>query len=303
MAKSYKSKALPDGSDIFPARDEAEKKYRKSGKFSWVFKLLLCSIIVFCFVADVAVVSLLFKVLVYDKEWGLYATACVALIGFDVLAIFIGMEYARSVYGYKVRKALIIASIIGFLMMFFIIGYVRLTTINETANESTGDNLINREEELLDEPEDSSSKKNQSLAFFYILAPFITSIASGVCSFLLTGDLAEKEIIATEECREALKNVQKEITAELKEAEHIPTLDELLKNDEARYNIAKNEAIAYAKEMADYVKNYLKKLAKDPSAINRLSDDDSSNLVQLMDENKQITLMIDRHGKDYNGVA
>lgn len=241
-------------------------------------------IMIFCATVDGFVFYSLFSRISYDSPMMLGVQISGFLFGFDVVPIFIGIQYKRLRQGLtKDKFVLVMALIVCGLALAMNIA-LRIMTV-DLMSPSTVSNVTSYMGTVTQENTESNIDATAiALTIFGMGIPVVTSLGSCLISFITYNPLGiKKQRIAEmiEDTRDEVRRFDAIISdydAEPDFAEHLE------EEDEAKYQEAKMMHKALVISHCDYVRERLKEHLGNPTSNNVLSEAACENILARLDK-------------------
>lgn len=258
-------------------------------------------IMIFCATVDGVVFYSLFSSISYDSPMMLGVQIAGFLFGFDVVPIFIGIQYKRLRQGITKDRFVLIMALVVCTLAFAMNIVIRIMTIDlispatlSTATSYMG--AVTRET-----TETGIDATAISLVMFGIGIPVITSLGSCLISFITYNPLKiKKQRIA--EMMEDTRDEIRRLDAILDDYDAEPNFAENLEvEDETKYQEMQMLHKALVVGYCDYVRERLKEQLGNPTSNNVLSESVCEIIFARLD--KEIGLLSTQAGEDTQAVA
>lgn len=241
-------------------------------------------IMIFCATVDGFVFYSLFSRISYDSPIMIGVQISGFLFGFDVVPIFIGIQYKRLRQGLtKDRVVLIMALIVcGLAVAMNIV--LRILTI-DLISPSTVSNATSYMGTVVQENTESHIDATAiALTIFGMGIPVVTSLGSCLISFITYNPLEiRKKRIA--EMMEDTRDIVRRFDAIIGDYDAEPDFEKHLEEeDEAKYQEMQTMHKALVISYCDYVRERLKEYLGTPVSNNVLSEDECENILTRLDK-------------------
>ena len=260
------------------------KKYRADTPMDKSFVPYL--IMVLCGTIDAACFINLFKMISYDSPFLLAIQVAGFLFAFDVVPLYLGIQFRRIKQGISKDKFIMWMALIVCAMACVLNIVLRLMTMDQMAPDLSASTVsfIGSTPQGVQESEATGVDATAlGLALVGIVIPFVTSLGSFFISYLTYNPLMvrkrnQEELIAEkkDEIRR-LDAILFEYDADTDFAEH------LIQDDTGKYEEMKKMQRALVLSYADYVRQRLKEHLANPTAINALSEETCVVILERLD--------------------
>ena len=260
------------------------KKYRADTPMDKSFVPYL--IMVLCGTIDAACFINLFKMISYDSPFLLAIQVAGFLFAFDVVPLYLGIQFRRIKQGISKDKFIMWMALIVCAMACVLNIVLRLMTMDQMAPDLSASTVsfIGTTSQGVQESEAAGVDATAlGLALVGIVIPFVTSLGSFFISYLTDNPLMvrkrnQEELIAEkkDEIRR-LDAILFEYDADTDFAEH------LIQDDTGKYEEMKKMQRALVLSYADYVRQRLKEHLANPTAINALSEETCVVILERLD--------------------
>ena len=260
------------------------KKYRADTPMDKSFVPYL--IMVLCGTIDAACFINLFKMISYDSPFLLAIQVAGFLFAFDVVPLYLGIQFRRIKQGISKDKFIMWMALIVCAMACVLNIVLRLMTMDQMAPDLSASTVsfIGTTSQGVQESEAAGVDATAlGLALVGIVIPFVTSLGSFFISYLTYNPLMvrkrnQEELIAEkkDEIRR-LDAILFEYDADTDFAEH------LIQDDTGKYEEMKKMQRALVLSYADYVRQRLKEHLANPTAINALSEETCVVILERLD--------------------
>lgn len=241
-------------------------------------------IMIFCATVDGFVFYSLFSRISYDSPMMLGIQISGFLFGFDVVPIFIGIQYKRLRQGLTKDKFVLVMALIVCGLAFAMNIALRIMTV-DLMSPSTVSNVTSYIGTVTHENTESNIDATAiALTIFGMGIPVVTSLGSCLISFITYNPLGiKKQRIAEmiEDTRDEVRRFDAIISdydAEPDFAEHLE------EEDEAKYQEVKMMYKALVISHCDYVRERLKEHLGNPTSNNVLSEAACENILARLDK-------------------
>ncbi len=240
-------------------------------------------IMLFCATVDGVVFYSLFSRISYDSPMMLGVQIAGFLFGFDVVPIFIGIQYKRLRQGITKDRFVLIMALVVCGLAFAINIALRLMTI-DLISPSTASAATSYMGTVTQETADSGIDATAiALTIFGMGIPVVTSLGSCLISFITYNPLGIKKQ-RTAEMMEDTRDEVRRFDAILDDYDAEPDFAENLEaEDEAKYQemqmMHKAQVIGYC----DYVRERLKEQLGNPTSNNVLSESVCETILSRLD--------------------
>lgn len=240
-------------------------------------------IMIFCATVDGFVFYSLFSRISYDSPVTLGVQISGFLFGFDVVPIFIGIQYKRLRQGLTKDKFILIMALIVCGLVFAMNIALRIMTI-DLVSPSPASNAISYMGEVVQENTESNVGSTAiALTIFGMGIPVVTSLGSCLISFITYNPLnIKKRRIAEmiEDNRDDIRRFDAIIADYDAEPDFAKYLEE---EDEAKYQEMKMLHRALVISHCDYVRERLKEHLGNPTSNNVLSESSCETILARLD--------------------
>lgn len=260
------------------------KKYKADTPMDKSFVPYL--IMLLCGTIDAACFINLFKMISYDSPFLLGIQVAGFLFAFDVVPLYLGIQFRRIKQGLSKDKFIMWLAFIVCAMACVLNIVLRLMTMDQMAPDlsSATTSFIGTVAQETQESETAGVDPTAlGLALVGIVIPFVTSLGSFFISYLTYNPLMvrkrnEEELLAEkkDEIRR-LDAILYEYDADTEFAEH------LIQDDEGKFEEMKKMQRALVLSYCDYVRQRLKEHLANPTAINALSEETCVAILERLD--------------------
>lgn len=260
------------------------KKYKADTPMDKSFVPYL--IMLLCGTIDAACFINLFKMISYDSPFLLAIQVAGFLFAFDVVPLYLGIQFRRIKQGLSKDKFIMWLAFIVCAMACVLNIVLRLMTMDQMAPDlsSATTSFIGTVVQEAQESETAGVDPTAlGLALVGIVIPFVTSLGSFFISYLTYNPLMvrkrnEEELLAEkkDEIRR-LDAILFEYDADTEFAEH------LIQDDEGKFEEMKKMQRALVLSYCDYVRQRLKEHLANPTAINALSEETCVAILERLD--------------------
>lgn len=260
------------------------KKYKADTPMDKSFVPYL--VMLLCGTIDAACFINLFKMISYDSPFLLAIQVAGFLFAFDVVPLYLGIQFRRIKQGISKDKFIMWLAIVVCAMACALNIVLRLMTMDQMAPDlsSATTSFIGTVAQKTQESEAASVDPTAlGLALVGIVIPFVTSLGSFFISYLTYNPLMvrkrnEEELLAEkkDEIRR-LDAILFEYDADTEFAEH------LIQDDEGKFEEMKKMQRALVLSYCDYVRQRLKEHLANPTAINALSEETCVAILERLD--------------------
>lgn len=243
-------------------------------------------IMLLCGTIDAACFINLFKLISYDSPFLLAIQVAGFLFAFDVVPLYLGIQFRRIKQGISKDKFIMWMALIVCAMACVLNVVLRLMTMDLMAPDlsSAAVSFIGTTSQGVQESEGAGVDATAlGLALVGIVIPFVTSLGSFFISYLTYNPLMvrkrnQEELIAEkkDEIRR-LDAILFEYDADTEFAEY------LIQDDAGKYEEMKKMQRALVLSYADYVRQRLKEHLANPTAINALSEETCVAILERLD--------------------
>lgn len=243
-------------------------------------------IMALCGTIDAACFINLFKLISYDSPFLLAIQVAGFLFAFDVVPLYLGIQFRRIKQGISKDKFIIWMALIVCFMACVVNFVLRLMTMDQMAPDlsSATTSFISSVSQRPQESESAGVDPTAlGLALVGIVIPFITSLGSFFISYLTYNPLMvrkrnQEELIAEkkDEIRR-LNAILFEYDADTEFAEH------LIQDDAGKLEQMKRMQRALVLSYCDYVRQRLKEHLANPTAISALSEETCVAIMERLD--------------------
>lgn len=241
-------------------------------------------IMVFCATVDGVVFYSLFSRISYDSPIMLWVEIAGFLFGFDIIPVFVGIQYKRLRQGITKDKFVLIMALIACGLAFAMNIVLRILTINQTSASSVSIATSYMGTMAQETAESGIDATTIALTIFGMCIPVVTSLGSCLISYITYNPLQiKKQRIA--EMMEDTRDVVRRFDAILDDYDAEPDFAENLEmEDEAKYQemqmMHKAQVIGYC----DYVRERLKEQLGNPTSNNVLSESVCEAILARLDK-------------------
>jgi len=260
------------------------KKYKADTPMDKSFVPYL--IMVLCGTIDAACFINLFKMISYDSPFLLGIQVAGVLFAFDVVPLYLGIQFRRIKQGVSKDKFIMWLAFIVCAMACVLNIVLRLMTMDQMApdlSSATTSFIGTAAQEVQVSEETGVDPTALGLALVGIVIPFVTSLGSFFISYLTYNPLMvrkrnEEELLGEkkDEIRR-LDAILFEYDADTEFAEH------LIQDDEGKFQEMKKMQRALVLSYCDYVRQRLKEHLANPTAINALSEETCVAILERLD--------------------
>lgn len=260
------------------------KKYKADTPMDKSFVPYL--IMVLCGTIDAACFINLFKMISYDSPFLLGIQVAGFLFAFDVVPLYLGIQFRRTKQGLSKDKFIMWLAFIVCAMACVLNIVLRLMTMDQMApdlSSATTSFIGTAAQEVQVSEETGVDPTALGLALVGIVIPFVTSLGSFFISYLTYNPLMvrkrnEEELLGEkkDEIRR-LDAILFEYDADTEFAEH------LIQDDEGKFQEMKKMQRALVLSYCDYVRQRLKEHLANPTAINALSEETCVAILERLD--------------------
>lgn len=239
-----------------------------------------------CGIIDAVCFFNLFKLISYENEFLLAIQIGGFIIAFDVIPLFLGIQFRRIKQGISKDKFIIYMALVACVMACVLNIVLRLMTMDQMAPNlsESATSFIGSASQVVQESDATGIDVTAlSLALVGIVIPFITSLGSFLVSYLTYNPLMvrkrnQEELLA--EKHDELRRIE----AILFEYDSDPKFaDNLILDDTGKYEEMKKMQRALVLSYADYVRQRLKEHLANPTAINALSEETCGAILERLD--------------------
>ena len=243
-------------------------------------------IMVLCGTVDAACFINLFKQISYDSPFLLAIQVAGFLFAFDVVPLYLGIQFRRIKQGISKDKFIMSMALIVCVMACVLNIVLRLMTMDQTAPDLSSAAIRfvgNASQEVRDSETNGVDTTALCLALVGIVIPFVTSLGSFFISYLTYNPLLVRKRNQEELMGEKKDEIRRldailfEYDADAEFAEH------LIRDDIGRYTEMKKMQRALVLSYADYVRQRLKEHLANPTAINALSEETCTVISERLD--------------------
>lgn len=268
-------------------RLDVERKYKADTPFDNA--IVPYVIMIFCAAVDFFVFRSMFEKISYDSKIMMAVQIGGLLFGFDVVPIFIGIQYRRLKQGLSKDKFILkMALLVCALACALNVG-LRIATIDKMSPDlSSSSNSYYGAAETETESANKPDSTAVALSVFGMVLPVVTSLGSCFISYLTYNPL----LIRKKRLEEALVNkkdearrfdaILSEYNADLDYAERIK------KDDADKYNEIQKTRGAKVVGYCDYVRERIKEYMSDPTSTNILSKDEYAGILKRLDDEQPL---------------
>lgn len=258
-------------------------------------------IMAFCATVDGVVFYSLFSRISYDSSMMLGVQIAGFLFGFDIVPIFIGIQYKRLRQGITKDKFVLIMALVVCGLAFAMNIALRIMTIDLLSPSTVSASTSYMGTVTQETTETSIDTTAIALTIFGMGIPVVTSLGSCLISFITYNPLKiKKKRIA--EMMEDTRDEIRRFDAILDDYDAEPDFAENLEiEDKAKYHemqmMYKAQVIGYC----DYVRERLKEHLGNPTSNNVLSESICETILARLD--KELELLNAQDGTDTSAVA
>lgn len=258
-------------------------------------------IMAFCATVDGVVFYSLFSRISYDSPMMLGVEIAGFLFGFDIIPVFLGIQYKRLRQGITKDKFVLIMALIACGLAFAMNIVLRILTINQTSASSISIATSYMGRMSQETAESGIDATTIALTIFGMCIPVVTSVGSCLISYITYNPLQiQKQRIA--EMMEDTRDEVRRFDAILDDYDAEPDFAENLEmEDEAKYQemqmMHKAQVIGYC----DYVRERLKEQLGNPTSNNVLSESVCEAILARLD--KELGLLNTQAVTDTPAVA
>lgn len=260
-------------------------------------------IMIFCATVDGFVFYSLFSKISYDSPMMLGVQIAGFLFGFDVVPIFIGIQYKRLRQGLTKDKFILVMALIVCGLAFSMNIALRVTTIDlisPSAVRTVTSYIGTATQETTESGIDPTAI---ALTIFGMGIPVVTSLGSCLISFITYNPLGIKKQRLAEMIEDTRDEVRR-FDAIIDDYDAEPDFAEQLEaEDEAKYEEMKKMHRAMVVGYCDYVRERLKEHLGNPTSNNVLSEEICENILARLDKelaclDGQTSYTVDMSGRD-----
>lgn len=259
------------------------KKYKADTPLDKSFVPYL--IMVLCGTIDAACFINLFKIISYDSPFLLAIQVAGFLFAFDVVPLYLGIQFRRIKQGLSADKFILWLAFIVCAMACVLNIALRLMTMEQMAPDlsAAATSSIGTAAQGVQEEDAGVDATALGLALVGIVIPFVTSLGSFFISYLTYNPLLvrkrnEEELLAEK------KDEIRRLDAILFEYDADPAFAEhLVQDDAGDFEGMKKMQRALVLSYCDYVRQRLKEHLADPTAINALSEETCAAILERLD--------------------
>lgn len=243
-------------------------------------------IMLLCGTIDAACFINLFKLISYDSPFLLAIQVAGFLFAFDVVPLYLGIQFSRIKQGISKDKFIMWMALIVCTMACVLNIVLRLMTMDQMAPDlsSATNSFIGGVSQGTQDSETARVDPTAlGLALVGIVIPFVTSLGSFFISYLTYNPLVvrkrnQEELIAEkkDEIRR-LDAILFEYDADTEFAEH------LIQDDTGKFEEMKKMQRALVLSYCDYVRQRLKEHLANPTAVNALSEETCVAILERLD--------------------
>ncbi len=243
-------------------------------------------IMLLCGTIDAACFINLFKLISYDSPFLLAIQVAGFLFAFDVVPLYLGIQFRRIKQGISKDKFIMWMALIVCTMACVLNIVLRLMTMDQMApdlSSATTSFIGGVSQGTQESATDGVDPTALGLALVGIVIPFVTSLGSFFISYLTYNPLMvrkrnQEELIAEkkDEIRK-LDAILFEYDADTEFAEH------LIQDDTGKFEEMKKMQRALVLSYCDYVRQRLKEHLANPTAINALSEETCVVILERLD--------------------
>lgn len=258
-------------------------------------------IMAFCATVDGVVFYSLFSRISYDSPIMLWVEIAGGLFGFDIIPVFVGIQYKRLRQGITKDKFVLIMALIACGLAFAMNIVLRILTINQTSASSVSITTSYMGTMTQEAAESGIDATTIALTIFGMCIPVVTSLGSCLISYITYNPLqVKKQRIA--EMLEDTRDEVRRFDAILDDYDAEPDFAENLEmEDEGKFQemqmIHKAQVIGYC----DYVRERLKEQLGNPTSNNVLSESVCETVLARLD--KELRLLNAQAAADTPVVA
>lgn len=258
-------------------------------------------IMAFSATVDGVVFYSLFSRISYDSPMMLGVEIAGFLFGFDIIPVFLGIQYKRLRQGITKDKFVLIMALIACGLAFAMNIVLRILTINQTSASSVSIATSYMGTMAQETAESGIDATTIALTIFGIGIPVVTSVGSCMISFIIYNPLKiKKQRIA--EMMEDTRDEVRRFDAILDDYDAEPDFAENLEvEDEAKYPEIQMMHIAQVIGYCDYVRERLKEKLGNPTSNNVLSESVCETILARLD--KELRLLSTQVATDTPAVA
>lgn len=241
-------------------------------------------IMAFCATVDGVVFYSLFSRLSYDSPMMLGVEIAGFLLGFDIIPVFLGIQYKRLRQGITKDKFVLLMALIACGLAFAMNIILRILTINQTSASSVSIATSYMGTMAQETAESGIDATTIALTIFGMCIPVVTSVGSCLISYITYNPLKiKKQRIA--EMMEDTRDEVRRFDAILDDYDAEPDFAENLEmEDVAKYQemqmMQKAQVIGYC----DYVRERLKEQLGNPTSNNVLSESVCETILARLDK-------------------
>lgn len=241
-------------------------------------------IMIFCATVDGFVFYSLFSKISYDSPMMLGVQIAGFLFGFDVVPIFIGIQYKRLRQGLTKDKFILVMALIVCGLAFSMNIALRVTTIDlisPSAVRTVTSYIGTTTQETTESGIDPTAI---ALTIFGMGIPVVTSLGSCLISFITYNPLGIKKQRLAEMIEDTRDEVRR-FDAIIDDYDAEPDFAEQLEaEDEAKYEEMRKMHRAMVVGYCDYVRERLKEHLGNPTSNNVLSEEICENILVRLDK-------------------
>ena len=258
-------------------------------------------IMVFCATVDGVVFYSLFSRISYDSPMMLAVQIAGFLFGFDIIPIFVGIQYKRLRQGITKDRFVLVMALVACGLAFAMNIVLRILTIDQTSPSSLSTVTSYMGTVTQETVESGIDATTIALTIFGMCIPVVTSLGSCLISYITYNPLQIKKQ-RTAEMMEDTRDEVRRFDAILDDYDAEPDFAENLKmEDEAKYQemqiMHKAQVIGYC----DYVRERLKEQLGNPTSNNVLSESVCETIIARLD--KELGLLNTQAATDTPAVA
>ncbi len=271
-----------------------KKKYQSDTPLDKSFVPYL--VMAICAVVDTSFFVSLFKMISYDSPFMIFIEVLGFLFAFDVVPIYLGIQYKRVKQRLSNDKMIMILALAVIIIGFALNIALRATTISIMTPDLSNASTSYFGAVTASEASGTISPSNISLTICGMGIPIITSVGSFYISYFAYNPLAIKKR-KLEELMAADVDAIRRIEALLKEYEADTDFEQrLFADDEGKYEEMKKTHKALVISYCDYVRQRLKEYIANPTSNNILSEECCTEIINRLD--KELAALDEERGEN-----
>ena len=258
------------------------KKYQSDTPLDKSFVPYL--VMAICAVVDTSFFVSLFKMISYDSPFMIFVEVLGFLFAFDVVPIYLGIQYKRVKQRISNDKMIMIFALAVVIIGFALNISLRVTTISVMSPDLSNASTSYFGTVTASETNNTISPSDIALTICGMGVPIVTSVGSFYISYFSYNPLANRKrkleelIVANTDAIRRLEATVKEYEADTDFAQ------KLLADDDGKYEEMKKMHKALVIGYCDYVRERIKEYIANPTSNNILSEEACLELLKQLDK-------------------